>query len=120
MAKQVKQIKVVYLSERSNEPEVKLINKKLKDYQQLVDGLIEPVDICYYDPFDERMHGLLMYANEEGLLHDYLPNVMIADDVVIFGSVFVAALDEDDDIDSIPDNRINDVINYLKAHKYCG
>ncbi len=83
----------VLLVEPLKEPRIVEVDADLDSYQKLVGGYIE----CTYPWYDDELYGsAALVCNEEGKLNGSLPNRLIEDYDIIFGSFFIVGIDEDD------------------------
>ena len=115
-----KEITGVLFRQDKDEPEVIIIKNDFHEVQKLVGGLIELVIPEQFNNKDKRIKGLDFYINEEGrLIQGFVPNIVLnseeySDWSILVGNIVVLDRDEEGEFKSIPENRINPVIECLK------
>lgn len=109
----------IYFNQSKEEPEVIEIENKLESVQRLVGGYIELVTPEMFENLDKRIKNLDIWINEEGrLIEGMIPNIQLNPDFeeesVLYGNLVVLAKDEKGNFSSIPEERIEGVIDCLK------
>lgn len=112
-------IKGIFLAENSKEPVVVEFEKEdtLKSLQYYVEGYIEHATATSYGNNDKRLRNLDIWCNEEGLLQNKQPNIVLnpfePDISLVVGNIIVTG-HRGECTASVPDTKIEGVIEILK------
>ena len=100
-------IKVI-VKEPGKQAEVREIEDKYENLSSIVDGLIEFTDI----PFD----GVEIICNEEYRVNQLPFNVILPEVKNYIGGTFLVVGSQDYDTVSVPEDKINEVVEYLNKN----
>jgi len=100
-------IKIIIKKPHENQ-ELKVVTNEFKDFQKIVGGYIEIVEIT---------KDILMVCNEEGKLNNLRPNLLIPNDTVV-GTVFFCSEDENTNFASLTESQIKFVTEFIEKNRY--
>lgn len=99
-------IKVV-VKNPSESAKVIEISNNIEELQKIVDGYIEKIDVRGLSSL-----GIMTIANEEGILLNMPPNIIVDNNIPLVGPIIFCG----EDFTSIPEDAIDDVLLYCSRN----